>query len=218
MSSSHEDPYTDVDLIEEALALALKVPKFPPKRSRVHAKPELGPEFRALVALFDERGREFTDLARKYHPKGGELDMVLLQQFDRWAGTADHFPKRMELIETLIAMRHANLEKLRALPEPDERGHFARYYIAGFRPEVPPWKDLDDSRQRILRVIAAGRKSAKEIRQQVGGSYDVVRRVIAELVNRGLAKRVGTSGYVIARVPFGAPPEIAAAADGKAVS
>lgn len=213
--ADNSNPYADAERIERVLALALQVPLFP-SRSRVRAKAARDPRVEALREHMRLEFHNLQAISSRCQAEPGGPSFLFSSNLDQWLGTSAHFRRRMEFVESLVSLRARALESLRGLPEPDAQGRFRVVHYAGVMPEVPPWKELGDPERAFLLAITGRRMFAKELVKVLGGSENVIRRRAAELKNLGIIGRVGRDGYVIRRVPRGAPSEIVAAADGKA--
>lgn len=211
------NPYADVDVIETALALALRIPRFAPKPKGRREVPATLPEVAELTKYIDEHGRTLLELGRRYARKGGAtgLDFFFYGIAATWAGTPNHFTERQTLVDELVAMRKAALDSLRALPEPDEKGRFHVYSLVGPEPAGPMWARLDDTERRVLELLAKERLEAKQLAPRLKMTASAVRHVTAHLARLRIIERTGKSGYVIKRAPRGAPEEVVAAAEGR---
>lgn len=211
------NPYADVDVIENALAFALRIPRFAPKAKSRRERPATPPEVGELTKYIDEHARKLLELGRKYARKGGAtgLDFFFYGNVETWVGTANHFTERQTLVDELVAMRKAALDSLRALPEPNEKGQFHTYVLVGPAPVGPTWAGLDDTERRVLELLAKERLEAKQLAAKLKMTPSAVRHVTARLVRSRIIERTGKSGYVIKRAPRGAPEELVAAAEGR---
>lgn len=215
MSELPSNPYQDVERVEKALALALRVPRFPPRPEKGKQAVSLGPAFGELVQLM--RAESWSMRANLTNYLGarmpGDIHQVFALDPSSWGAKRGHHSMRDELIDLLVRIRHAMLDELRTLPVPDEHGRWVRQAPWRMPESQPVWDKLVDREQHMLLQLGSGRKSGKELAKKLRCSYDAARKVAGRLATLGLIESVGRDGYVIVRTPLNAPAAVRAVTD-----
>lgn len=221
MPENAGNPYEHVERIEQALALALRVPRFPAPPAKGKRKIPPPGEIEDLSKFLAKEGSTLRGYRVQYLRPGepGDLNDLFALQPGSWGGTEFHFGQRHRLIGMLIEIRELMLEGLRRLPVPGKDGHWVYEAPRSVIRDVPAWGKLSERQQKFLAALARkDRMTSKEISKPMKISPDAARKVASDLGRMGIIETVARDGYVIVRTPLNAPQGIRAVTDPHAVT
>ncbi len=210
MDLSKDDPYVEVNLLEQALALALQVPRFPPRKRTGRERERYDHAVEALSEFLSEERVRIRKLIAQFLGLGtferAHLETAMTPE--NWGSSRAHLRFREDLVEQLLTMRRQALDTLRVLPTPDEQGRWVRAAPYVLRPEGPTWAELHELDHRILPLLVERRLGAKQLAAKLGIRPDAVRDRTAQLKRQGVLDGPRGGGYFIRHVPIGAPADL----------